>query len=201
MSKLQEALVAIGREVGTVAKTSENTHHKYKYASAEAVLSKVREACHRHGVAITGSSAQLVPCEGGNRIVRICQTYSLGEESATFEGIGEGKDSQDKGTMKASTAALKYLLANAFNISWGDDPEASDPETGKSTATPAKGKGKPPAKAAGKASAAFETHSTAIAAMTPATQETVRAQIKADRDNLSEQEFESLVAAFRARAQ
>src|SRR5690606_2208673 len=44
-----------------------------------------------------------------------------------------------KGAMKASTAALKYLLTNAFNISWGDDPEASEMEP------PEKGESKPKA--------------------------------------------------------
>jgi hypothetical protein len=43
--------------------------------------------------------------------------------------------------MKASTAALKYLLAGAFNISWGDDPEADA-----STDKPVGGKAPKPAK-------------------------------------------------------
>ncbi len=37
------------------------------------------------------------------------------------------KDAGDKALMKAQTAAIKYAMARAFNISWGDDPEA-DPK-------------------------------------------------------------------------
>lgn len=132
MSKLQKALCAIMDEVGYVQKDARNDHHKYKYASADAVLTKVRAACTKHGVAITNTTSELVAHEGKLCVVRISQTYSLGAESATFQGIGGGSDGQDKGPMKASTAALKYLLSNAFNISWGDDPEATD-ENGKST--------------------------------------------------------------------
>lgn len=204
--QLNEALVAIGSEVGTVAKASVNEHHKYRYASAEAVLSKVREACHRHGVAIIGSSSDVIHHDfaTGHRIVRIEQTYGKGGASATFSGVGEGKDGQDKGTMKASTAALKYLLANAFNISWGDDPEASDPETGKSTAT----KGKAPA---ARASKAKETPATdacptgyaalkqAVDGMTKATAADVKAAIKGAMKALDDQEYNALVAAYKAK--
>ena len=125
-SALQAALIAVMDEVGYVQKDARNDHHKYRYASAEAVLTKVRAACARHGVAITGSRSELLHAEGKLCVVRITQTYSMGAESATFQGLGGGSDSQDKGPMKASTAALKYLLSNAFNISWGDDPEATD---------------------------------------------------------------------------
>lgn len=146
MSKLQKALTAIMAEVGYVQKDAKNSFHKYKYASADAVLTKVREACTKHGVAITESRAELVQYEPGedhkgkpihNAVVRLTQVYSLGEESVTFQGLGEGSDSGDKATMKANTAALKYLLSNAFDISWGDDPEA-DASTDEGGKTPKK---------------------------------------------------------------
>ena len=143
MSALQEALHAVAADVGYVKKDAKNDHHKYTYASAEAVLGKVRAAFQTHGIAITGSTSEVLQqTEDGLTIARISLTVSKGGESATFQGIGGGKDKQDKGPMKASTAALKYLLANTFLISWGDDPEASDGDS-----KPAK-KGKPAAKKA-----------------------------------------------------
>lgn len=145
-AELLEALVAIGHEVGYVQKDAKNTHHKYKYASADAVLTKVRDACFKHGVAIFNTNVELVMCEGDRRIVKITQVYRKGAGFATFQGLGEGKDGQDKGTMKANTAAIKYLLTNAFNISWGDDPEASEPteDKPKKKRAPRKTKSKTP---------------------------------------------------------
>lgn len=130
---LQSALSEIMSEAGYVQKDAKNDFHRYKYASADAVLTKVREACAKRGVAITGTTAEVVELNFGQdhkgkpqllAVVRISQQYALGEESVTFQGLGSGADSSDKAVMKANTAALKYLLSNAFNISWGDDPEA-----------------------------------------------------------------------------
>lgn len=191
---LQEALIEIGKAVGTVVKDARNDHHGYKYASAEAVLRQVREACHAHGVAIVGSDAT-VQVEGANRIVRMSLTFAKGDETATFCGLGEGKDGQDKATMKANTAALKYLVANAFLISWGDDPEATD-ENGKSTRAAGKGKPKPAPASSGGSSR--KTHEDAIASMTAENAESVRAAIKAD-SSLSDDDFNALVAAFKAK--
>ena len=191
---LQEALIEIGKAVGTVDKDARNDHHGYKYASAEAVLRQVREACHAQGVSIVGSDAS-VQVEGANRIVRMSLTFAKGDEQATFCGLGEGKDSQDKATMKANTAALKYLVANAFLISWGDDPEATD-ENGKSTR--AAGPRKPKATPASSGRSSRKTHEDAIASMTAETAESVRATIKAD-SSLSDEDFNALVAAFKAK--
>lgn len=194
---LQEALIEIGKAVGTVVKDARNDHHGYKYASAEAVLRQVREACHAHGVAIVGSDAT-VQVEGANRIVRMSLTFAKGDETATFCGLGEGKDGQDKATMKANTAALKYLVANAFLISWGDDPEATD-ENGKSTRAAGKGKPKPPtASAPSGIAGSSDAHRAAIDSMTAETAESVRAAIKAD-SSLSDEDFNALVAAFKAK--
>lgn len=203
MSELQEALRAVAAEVGTVAKDARNEHHGYSYASAEAVLRKVREACARHGVAITKTTAEVLSADGPTRIVRLTQVYAKGQEGASFQGLGEGKDSQDKGVMKANTAALKYLLAAAFNISWGDDPEASDPETGKSTRSAAKktAKAAPTKSEPATDGAAFAALAAEVKAMTPANQEAVRARIKARKDDLTDAEYNRLVDAYRAKAQ
>lgn len=126
---LTDHLADIMAEVGYVQKDARNDHFKYKYASADAVMTKVRAACAARGIGIIQSHAELVDFTGGLATVRITQVYAKGagdaQETARFQGLGQGKDSGDKAVMKANTAALKYLLANAFNISWGDDPEAT----------------------------------------------------------------------------
>jgi ElaB/YqjD/DUF883 family membrane-anchored ribosome-binding protein len=121
---LATELAAVMAEVGYVQKDARNDHFKYKYASADAVLTKVREACSKRGIAVVRTGAEVVSYENQIAVVRLTQTYRFGGEEATFTGLGSGKDSGDKAVMKANTAALKYLLSLAFNISWGDDPEA-----------------------------------------------------------------------------
>ena len=140
---LQECLARTMGDVAYVQKDATNDFQRYKYASAEAVLKKVNASLSAQGVCCA-STADLVFHEsipGAKRatfhaVVKLSLTFRKGSESVTVEGLGGGSDSGDKAVMKANTAALKYCLANAFLISWGDDPEA-DVETDKNAA-PAK---------------------------------------------------------------
>ena len=184
MSELTKALSEIMAEVGYVQKDAKNDHHKYKYASADAVLTKVRAACSSRGIAITETTAYVMeyhPSEGKARaVVQLSQAYRLGDETATFMGLGEGTDKGDKAVMKANTAALKYLLSLAFNISWGDDPEA-DP----STDAPATG-GKKPIPPADDLSASIQAASTLE-------------ELEALKKTVAAAKNKALVAEFKAR--
>lgn len=146
-------MAEVGTKVSYLQKRGSNDAQGYKYARAQDVFLKVNEELHARGVACVASEVELLESvsglgKSGNQhraLVRITQTYRHDEsgETVTFQGLGGGQDSGDKAVMKANTAALKYLLTNAFNISWGDDPEATDPETGEPTAKPAKKEPKP----------------------------------------------------------
>lgn len=120
---LVDKLAEVMSEVGYVQKDAENAFHHYKYASAEAVLKKVNAALSSRGIAVS-TQAELLHYEEGHAVVRLSLTFTDGDESLTAQGLGEGSDKGDKAVMKANTAALKYAVANAFMISWGDDPEA-----------------------------------------------------------------------------
>jgi hypothetical protein len=119
-------LAAVMAEVGYVQKDGKNDFHGYKYASAEAVLRKVNAALAAKGIAV-GSSAEIVHHDDACKmaVVKVTLHFHRGACRVTVEGLGQGSDKGDKAVMKANTAALKYALANAFMISWGDDPEAS----------------------------------------------------------------------------
>jgi hypothetical protein len=137
-------LAEVMAEVGYVQKDATNDFHHYKYASAEAVLRKVNVALSKRGIAVsshvtmlhheltTPATAAAVgatrsPDDGKRKlfvVVHIAADFTDGIDSIHAEGLGEASDAGDKALMKANTAALKYLLANAFMISWGDDPEA-----------------------------------------------------------------------------
>ena len=137
---LQECLALTMADVGYIQKDASNDFQHYRYASATAVLKKVNTSLSANGVCLSSEvqliSHDLVP--GLKRpthyaVVKIALTFQKGDEKLTVEGIGGGSDTGDKSVMKASTAALKYCLANAFLISWGDDPEA-DTETDRAEA-------------------------------------------------------------------
>ncbi len=127
---LARKLADVAAEVRYVQKDSFNDFQKYKYASAEAVLGKVNEALTTRGIAV-GSTAELVNYHHGgkgeshNAVVRLTLRFIDCEsnEVIAVQGLGQGSDKGDKAVMKANTAALKYCYANAFTISWGDDPE------------------------------------------------------------------------------
>ena len=129
--KLAEKLAQVMAEVGYVQKDAANDFHHYRYASAEAVLRKVNGALSSRGIAVA-TTADLVrydQVQGKNgtnnvAVVKLSLEFTDGEERIRVEGLGSGLDVGDKAVMKANTAALKYAVANAFLISWGDDPEA-----------------------------------------------------------------------------
>lgn len=130
--KLSEVMA----ECGYVQKGSKNEFHGYRYASAEDVFTKIRPALAARGIAInTSASLERLSDDFKNAVVKLTLSFT-DAESGTFVnavGIGQGSDKGDKAVMKADTAALKYALASAFLISWGDDPEA-DVTTDKASA-------------------------------------------------------------------
>lgn len=125
---LATKLVEIAAECRFVGKDSLNTFHKYKYTSAEALLSKVNEARTKRNIAVTTFADHQV-VEPGHVIVTLRVTFINGDdprEQIMVTGIGEGKDTGDKATMKAMTAAHKYAYATGLGVSFGDDPEADE---------------------------------------------------------------------------
>jgi len=128
---LVQKLSEVMAEVGYVQKDAVNEFHHYRYASAEAVLKRVNAALSERGIVVS-SQAELVrqdilKSEKGDKIlavVKLAVDFTDGTETVHAEGLGSGLDGGDKAVMKANTAAIKYLVANAFLISWGDDPEA-----------------------------------------------------------------------------
>jgi len=161
---LQECLAQTMGEVGYVQKDATNDFQRYRYASAEAVLKKVNASLSSQGVCCA-STADMVSHEviqGAKKatfhaIVKLSLTFRKGSDSVTVEGLGSGSDTGDKAVMKANTAALKYCLANAFLISWGDDPEA-DVETDRNAAS-SNGSAKPKPKPSARARTAPQTQS------------------------------------------
>ena len=153
---LAEDISKIMEVVGYIQKDKSNKFHKYNYASANAVFTKVREQLSHYKIAIERdedrSEIVWISEEGTYVIYNWVGRLVRGEESLSMCGMGGGSDKNDKGVMKAQTAALKYAVSGTFLISWGDDPEAEEDEdvpSAKAGAAPkTKAPPKPPAEGA-----------------------------------------------------
>ena len=121
------------KELSFIEKDKKNAFYNYKYASEEAIKKAVHAQLVANGLIFTVSMEECIAKETetkrGDRTritnvkVNYCFTdietgYSL---CGTFYGTGE--DSLDKGTYKALTGAIKYILTTTFLIPTGDDPE------------------------------------------------------------------------------
>lgn len=138
-TNLMIKLAEVAKECAYVQKDGSNSFHKYKYASAEAVLQKVSAALTARNICRqTQAEYEVLP--NGNVICSLRIFLLDGDDPKfspiCFTGLGEGSDKGDKATMKALTAAHKYAYATGLGMSWGDDPEA-DAETDRRAAKPA----------------------------------------------------------------
>jgi len=123
-------------EVGYVQKDGKlDAFPFYTFASAEKVADKVRSALSERGIAVCGDcelvASEIIKTEKSSRhlvLVKHTLTFTDGTDSLSVSAIGEGMDSGDKAAQKANTVGVKYCLAKAFLISWGDDPEVG-PQT------------------------------------------------------------------------
>jgi len=130
MSKTLAANMAeVMEKVGYVQKDATNDFQKYTYASAQAVFDKVRKELSARGIAVGGDvelvASEIVGPKDKHLVVaKHTLTFTDGTDTLSVAALGEGIDAGDKASMKSNTAAVKYCLAKAFLISWGDDPEA-----------------------------------------------------------------------------
>ena len=123
-------------EVGYVQKDGKlEAFPFYTFASAEKVADKVRSALSTRGIAVCGEcelvASEIIKTEKSVRhlvMINHTLTFTNGTDTLSVSAIGEGMDSGDKAAAKANTVGVKYCLAKAFLISWGDEPEAG-PQT------------------------------------------------------------------------
>lgn len=125
---LYESLSEVMAKVGYVQKKGKNDFHRYTYARTEDVLTIVNKELSQRGVCIA-SNASLERYEENHAVVKLTLTFLKGENGVMVQGIGEGSDKGDKSIAKANSQALKYALAGAFLIAWGDDDPEADAQT------------------------------------------------------------------------
>ena len=135
---LATKLVQVAAAVGHVERDGTNTFHKYKYTSAEAMLTALRGPLAEHGLTLTHSllgieDREYTTSQGKAGVITTARFLFTFIDTDTgygesIEWAGRGDDSADKGWGKAATNAVKTFLRAQFLIPSGDDPEA-DPRT------------------------------------------------------------------------
>lgn len=143
MKNILKKLHAIMSEVERIEKDKTNEFHRYKYASEQAIKEAIHPLLVKHKVLfttnVTNARREVYVTAKGARgaITDIDLAYTFhdvesGEAlTGTFQGTGD--DGADKGTYKAITGAIKYILTSTFLIPTGDDPEV---ETSNDKVTP-----------------------------------------------------------------
>jgi hypothetical protein len=138
---IHEAINAIMQEVGYVKK-QRSAGLNYSYAGEAALIEALRPAMVDNGVycyvkEITDIQRSEYATKSGTAMVNISLTAKIefvhapSGSSIIVTARGEGSDSGDKASNKASTGAYKYALRQTFCIETGDDPDkfASEPKT------------------------------------------------------------------------
>lgn len=131
--KLRDIMAA----VSYIQKDKRNQAQGYNYLSEQAIKESLHDAMVEHGVLFMPSVGEvrhevigLQNAKGERRDVLLTTVSGFAQfidvetgDSITVSMVGSGSDSNDKGTYKAITGALKYALTGAFLIPSGDDPE------------------------------------------------------------------------------
>lgn len=137
---IHKKLNAIMADIGTLKKDKRNEHFKYEYLSEEAIKKAVQPQLVKHGVNFQVEITE-VRHEGNKTTLLMTYRFVDIDTGEALEGTfaGEGVDNQDKGTWKALTGAIKYILTTSFLVPTGDDPEHGNVDaktTGATTKTP-----------------------------------------------------------------
>jgi|TARA_R100000482_G_scaffold68225_2_gene25531 hypothetical protein len=139
--KLQEALIAAQKELGTIGYDSINTHFHNKYTSYDKICSDMKPVLNKHGMALPSFRTGLVkPIESG---IVVCMGSLVHAKSGQGMGtllplLNPKKDMQ--GLLSAQTYAQKAMLLGLCGAHTGDRDD-----DGNSTQAPSSS-GKPSAR-------------------------------------------------------
>jgi hypothetical protein len=145
--KVQEAIIAVMKEVGAVGKNEKNTAQGFQFRGIDTVINAVSPALQKHGLIVLPQlldhsyetveiGAKRTPM--GHAIVQV-QYMFVGPEGDTLTTAvaAEAMDSGDKATAKAMSVALRTALLQSLALPTGEtDPDATSYE--RSPKAPAK---------------------------------------------------------------
>lgn len=129
---LYRKLSAISAAVDRIEKDKKNTQGNYEYASEKAIKECFHPLFVEHRLMLQPVDQTLIdfsaPAQGKSSYITTIKFQFAVVDLDTgaripMAIIASGGDSLDKGTFKALTGAIKYLLTTMFLIPTGDDPE------------------------------------------------------------------------------
>lgn len=137
--KIYEAISAVMKDCGFIAKDSTNEQQSYKYRGIDAVMNALNPAFVANHVFCVPEVLEQTREERTNTkgttliysVVRVKYTFYTDDGSSVSAVVcGEGMDSGDKATNKAMSAAYKYACFQVFCIPTEEmhDSEEDSPE-------------------------------------------------------------------------
>jgi len=129
---LAQKLLAIQKEIGTIAKAGRNEFQSYDYATEYDFVVALRPLLNKFGVLVLPEILDVKVADAGkdgkSKLTTLIMNYKfINADDATDYFVarvaGQGQDNGDKGIYKAITGAKKYFISNSFMIATGDDPE------------------------------------------------------------------------------
>ena len=200
---IAKALVAAQSAAQAVAKGSTNNFHKYKYASAEAVIEEARVALNQAGLAVITMGWSTSPSseQSDSRVtVQYRVVHEAGESldmTTSTPVIPDKGRPGDKAEMAALTMNLSYFLRGLLLLPREDESSAIDQRDDRNY-TPRNQRAQPVI-----AGAVSNDYSAAKAAMDNATDaeslKAVATMIQAAKSRMTEGEVASLKASYAAR--
>lgn len=132
---LWQKLAYIKTQVRSIPKRGFNEHFRYNFVQAADVYDVVGQLMGLIGVVLLPKGVEVVSEREARSGSILCLKFrwefiNADEPSQreAFESMGEGQDSGDKRSYKATTGAEKYALISAFQVPTGLDPERDEPK-------------------------------------------------------------------------
>jgi hypothetical protein len=131
-------LLELHRAINRIEKDKHNQQGGYKYASEAAIKETFHPLFTELGLVLIPLRQEFIHFQlptGDKKsfITTLKCTFALRDlesgEELVMEQMASGGDTLDKGTFKAVTGAIKYVLTTLFLIPTGDDPEKDSKST------------------------------------------------------------------------
>lgn len=147
--QLAKALIAAQASIKAIPHDARNDFHKYRYTSAEAILTECKAVLAANGLALLPGDQSIVALEGQLLLVRhFTLLHTSGEErllTTAWPIVPDKGRPADKATASAATTSLAYLLRDlllAPRVDPSDDlagrEDRPEPARKRPAATPSK---------------------------------------------------------------
>lgn len=127
---VEAALAFIGKRIGTIEKTGQNTHFRYRFVEHAEVVARSAPLLHTAGIIVNPvvRTVETRDLEKGVAVTVIMAVQFRRSPTDMVEAVvaGEGMDTQDKAVSKAITQALKraYMTVLGLAVNEGLDDRA-----------------------------------------------------------------------------